>query len=920
MAEAALLDRLQEVLGERYQLARELGRGGMAVVFLATDLRQDRLVALKVMRPEIAAEVGGERFVREIRIAARLQHPHILGLHDSGEIAGVLYYTMPYVEGESLRQRLERERQLPLADAIRIGCQVAEALSYAHQRKIVHRDIKPGNILLVGNQALVADFGLARALAEAGGEELTKSGLAVGTPSYMSPEQASGDSHVDGRADTYALGCVVYEMLAGEPPFGGRTAQAILARHRSEPPPSLRVVRPTTPIAVQEAIERALAKVPADRFPAADDFARRLEAASHSVVERGTHSPSRRWLAASAVVAGLGLAAWGAWQGLLPSSPLDPRRVLVFPLGDEAEGSAGEGVATYVGYALEGAPELRWLEGWDWLSEAERQRPGDLPSGTANAISRRQRARYYIDGRIVRGPDSVTVVLRLHDVLGDSVVARTGASAAVHGAAIPQLGVQAIGRLLPALLEPGREVDLSALAQRRPTAIAAFLQGEHAYRRVSFANALDHYRRAVREDSSLAIAALKGAQAANWRELDQEALQLVDVALSTQGWLPHRYSSFARGLRDYLVGAGDSAVAEYRRAIALDSLWSEAWAALGETYYHLLPTVPSPDSLAEDAFLRARRIDSTFSPPLLHLAEIAIRRADTSLAVKLVRDFQRAEPDSIFSTRLELMLSCARAGPESVEWSRAAGRNPAEALLAARVLSTGGAQPACARAGFRAVLASPNAGASQQWGALLGLQSALIAEGRLADVRRLLDSPQSSDLAGSVLYLIDATVATGLADRATEVAREFGTEYSTMTSPLLWALGAWAAHRGDAPGLSAIAEALRAKADSSSARVDSLLAAVMAARLTLVRGDTTSAVQALSALRPSGRLGDLEWQPWEALAGERLTLAELLFARGDYAGADQVASLFEAPQPVIHLVFLPAALALRERTAKALRQ
>jgi serine/threonine protein kinase len=169
MTEAALLDRLQDVIGERYQLVRELGRGGMAVVFLATDVRQDRLVALKVMRPEIAAELGTERFLREIRIAGHLQHPHILGLYDSGEIGGILYYTMPYVEGESLRQRLERERQLPLPDAIRIACQVAEALSHAHREHIVHRDIKPGNILLVGTQAVVSDFGIARALTEAGG-------------------------------------------------------------------------------------------------------------------------------------------------------------------------------------------------------------------------------------------------------------------------------------------------------------------------------------------------------------------------------------------------------------------------------------------------------------------------------------------------------------------------------------------------------------------------------------------------------------------------------------------------------------------------------------------------------------------------------------------------------------------------------
>jgi hypothetical protein len=431
---------------------------------------------------------------------------------------------------------------------------------------------------------------------------------------------------------------------------------------------------------------------------------------------------------------------------------------------------------------------------------------------------------------------------------------------------------------------------------------------------------LEHYRRAVREDSSLARAALKGAQAANWRESNQEASQLVDVALESRRWLPPRYATFARGLRAYLAGAGDSAVAEYRRAIALDPMWSEAWAALGETYYHLLPAVADPDSLAEAAFVRARKIDSTFSPPLLHLAEIALRRADTTAAIGLIRDFQHAEPDSNVSARLDLMLRCVRAGPEGVDWKRSARRNPGEVLVASRLLSVGGAQPACADAGFTAVLASENAGVSQQWGALLGLQSALVAQGRLAEVRRLLDSPQAAALGGPVLYLIDATAGTGLEDRAAEVAREFGTDYPTMGSPMLWALGVWAAHRGDAPGLSAIAAALHAKADSSGARLDSLLAQVMAARMLLLHGDTASAARSLTALSPNAPLGDLEWQPWESLAGEQLTLARLLLARGDYVGADQVAGRLEAPQPVIHLVFLPAALALRERAAVALGQ
>jgi serine/threonine-protein kinase len=251
----------------------------MATVYLAEDLKHHCRVALKVLRPEIGAALGGERFLLEIKTSAALQHPHILGLLDSGEIPpehgigpGLLFYAMPYVEGESLRDRLDRERQLPLDQAITIAREVADALGYAHTHNVVHRDIKPENILLSGGHAMVADFGIAKALNSVGGEKLTETGLALGTPYYMSPEQATGD-FLDGRADQYALGCVLYEMLAGTPPFQGSTGQSILARHAVDPVPSLRTVRGTIPAGVERAITRALAKSPADRFATTAEFA-----------------------------------------------------------------------------------------------------------------------------------------------------------------------------------------------------------------------------------------------------------------------------------------------------------------------------------------------------------------------------------------------------------------------------------------------------------------------------------------------------------------------------------------------------------------------------------------------------------------------------------------------------------------------
>src|SRR5688572_17860469 len=268
---------LRDALADRYTLERELGRGGMAVVYLARDLRHDRPVALKVLRPELAVTLGPERFQREVRLAARLQHPHILTVHDSGEAAGQLWFTMPFVEGESLRQRLARERQLPIDDALRIAREAADALDYAHGHGVIHRDIKPENILLMSGHALVADFGIARALS-ADDPKLTETGLAVGTPAYMSPEQAAGDKGLDARTDVYSLGAVLYEMLAGEPPFTGATTQAILAKRFTEPPPSVRAVRPNVPDSLDHAIRKALAPVAADRFTTVAQLAQALQA------------------------------------------------------------------------------------------------------------------------------------------------------------------------------------------------------------------------------------------------------------------------------------------------------------------------------------------------------------------------------------------------------------------------------------------------------------------------------------------------------------------------------------------------------------------------------------------------------------------------------------------------------------------
>jgi tRNA A-37 threonylcarbamoyl transferase component Bud32/tetratricopeptide (TPR) repeat protein len=318
---------LQDALGDRYEVLGEVGRGGMATVYRARDRRMDRTVAVKVLHPQLAFLLGSERFRREVSIVGALQHPNIVPVYESGDHDGLLFFTMPLVDGETLRGRLERETPVPLDEAFRIAEDVAQALDYAHGHGIVHRDIKPENILLSGRCAMVADFGVARAITEAGEDRLTSAGIAVGTPAYMSPEQAAGGEHVDGRSDIYALGCVLYEMLSGEPPFTGPSAQAVLARQIQEPPRSLRVVRRTVSPALQQVVEKALAKLPADRYATAGAFVAALERARLSPERRGAlawlQRHHRAALATLVVLVGLGLA---ARIGISRSAYADGRR------------------------------------------------------------------------------------------------------------------------------------------------------------------------------------------------------------------------------------------------------------------------------------------------------------------------------------------------------------------------------------------------------------------------------------------------------------------------------------------------------------------------------------------------------------------------------------------------------------------
>lgn len=921
------LDRLRTALADRYAVQREIGRGGMAIVFLARDLRHNRSVAIKVLRPEFAIALSADRFLLEIQIEARLKHPYILPLFDSGDADGLLYYVMPYVEGQSLRARLKLETQLPLEEALRITSEVAEALGYAHTQGVVHRDVKPGNILLDESHALLADFGIARAVTELGGNALSESGLVIGTPEYMSPEQGSEKGRIDGRSDIYALGCVLYEMLSGEPPFTGPTAQAIIARHMQERPRSLRVVRSTIPEHVEEAIGVALAKVPADRFTTAVGFVAALGQVGETAaaVRRARAARRRQGRRTAIALSGLALAtSLGFWKLAIPRAPpLDRNKVVLFPLNERglrgADSGAGYDVAVMLSAALEHAQPLRGIDGGQRLGPASATAPA--PSAQElRTVAESQRAGFYIDGAVLGGNrDSTTVILRLHDTNGDSIVAQESAGAPHDSASAVQLGLHAATKLLPALVDPGRSIDLSSLSARKAGATALWIQGEREYRRSRFRNALDFYQRAVKEDSAMAFAALKGAQAASWEDLGDEAQKLVTVALAGKAQLPLRHQYFARGLQAYLLGSADTALAWLGQAVATDPEWAEGHMALGEVYYHLLPeTGLSLDSAALAEFSQAATYDSGFAPPLYHLTEAAIRRGDLVLAAALIQRFRQFDPDSSRRHQLAIMYSCVKDGPASVIWDAEAANNPMDLLQAARGLSVGGAQDGCAEPGYRALLSNPNQG-DLHWAAFLGLHGTIVSEKRYAEIVPVIDSAVSMGMGrANAMYFVDVLVGAPVASKAEEVdsswRSRYGDRYEGVSLETRLLLATWLAHRRDTVRLKALRAAIRA--DTQTVRLP--LRGILDGQLALGRGDTASAVQSFRSLRVNVPADRLEWGLAEPLAAERIVLAKSALSRGDFAEALRVAAVFDHPAPIAYLPFIPVALHLRVRAAQAL--
>jgi tRNA A-37 threonylcarbamoyl transferase component Bud32/tetratricopeptide (TPR) repeat protein len=897
--------RLQGTLPDRYVVKHELGRGGMSVVYLAWDRKHECDVALKVLRPELSEALGADRFLDEIRTAARLKHPYILKLHDSGPAGGLLYYVMPYVEGESLRKRLTSEGQLPIVEALRIAHEVAEALAYAHSKNVVHRDIKPENILFEGGHAVVADFGIALAVSEAHPRR-TDSDITIGTIEYMSPEQSQGQRDLDGRSDVYSLGVVLYEMLSGH-----------LPRYEVDGTvKTLERLRPGLSSDVVDILRRSLASKREDRFSTAGELVAALGRAGGS---RPFYERRRvRVVAMSA----LALLVVGLWLLVIaPGKALDDKKVVVFPLSERGRSGVGDQVALMIGSALEHTEPLQWMDGWRFLTSAERENIAELTAKRSQRITRDRGARYFLQGSILEIGDSASVILWLTDTKSGTDVARVSANGSTRQQSLPQLGLEAVTKILPRLLPPGGRVDFTMLNGRRPGAVANWLQGEREYRRSNFAQALTYFRRAIEADSMLAAAALSGAQAAAWEDQPQESAVLTAVALRNIHLLSTRQASFVRGLAAYWGGQSDSAVHWLTLALRNSPDWIEAHQWLGETYYHELPsTVGSLDSLAAVEFTAAA-LDSGFSQPRFHLAEMAIRSGDIGRARTAVADFARTAPDALESqTQLVLMLQCAAGKQRSGDWTSAAHDAPFTVLKAAQSLAFAAAFPNCSEEAYRALLADTLVAMNYRWGALVGLQSILASQNRLRELRAVIDS----SVAGGVefanwFYLLDVLAGVDVQDRATALAAQYERAGSGTPVPLsvIWMLGTWRAQTGDLSKADSLQRVLQREGARTHDPAAIRYAAALGARLALQRGDST----AIARMREIFAIGNREallWGIGEPLAADRLLVAAALLARGKAQESMSVAASMDHTSATTFLPFLPSSLVLRRDAARAL--
>jgi serine/threonine-protein kinase len=894
------LQSLKAALADRYALERELGRGGMATVYLAHDLKHDRPVALKVLHPHLAASLGPERFLREIRLAARLQHPHILTVLDSGEAAGRLWFTMPYVEGESLRDRLNREKQLPVADAVRITTEAALALDFAHRHGVIHRDIKPENILLCDGQALVADFGVGRALGlPTPGDRLTETGTVVGTPPYMSPEQSTGEQSLDGRTDIYSLSVVLYEMLAAEVPFAGPTAQAILSRRLTEAPRPLHKVRETVPWTVEQAVLKALARAPADRFQTAADFAHALNAQTS---ERLPPVPTREsvWrssrpraiVAASVALALLvGMAVVAVRNRGGGSSQLDPTLVAVAPF-DVLQPELTlwrEGMVDLLSRNLDGAGPLRTVS----PTLVVRRWQGRADRTSAGALAREAGAGVVVYGSLVgRGRDSVRLTASVLDVARGEVLGEAELRGTADG--MDELTDSLTVRVLRDLARtrPIGAARASGLGSRSLPALRSFLRGEQFFRRTEWDSARTSYELAVALDTTFALAYWRLGTIRGWQFSVDDSLgdAFSQRAAALNHGLPPRESLLV--VCDSLqstLSAGeilDSAGRERHRRLfeTAERVTSryptdpEAWVALGEARYHHGHGFGLTEEMMLEPFEKAVALDSSYAPAYIHPVTMAIRLNDYPAARRYGARYLALRPGGEHAisarltgllldpatpeTEIEHMLYTVPHAVSSNSWLdfMLAPDSREVAIRLARRLTQ-----------YRGITEEVwYRDPAQRQGMLV---NSLAFRGHVREAANLVSA--HSELASwpvfvelALLGVIPADTADAFYERRLE--RESFWSPGDPTHEGLTLGPVWWAHRGDSASLGRYLRRARSQSPPGLA-ANPYWVAVAEAYLALARRDTAQALSRFAALPDS--LGPV-WL-------DRLTLARLLAARGE---------------------------------------